>query len=119
MPGSPWEHALTGAVRRPWHERSRALVARTRRLWTVLAIFLISRLAFYLVALFGNDHGKQVNQALTLRIHWRWDALHYYGIAVRGYGAADESAAFFPLLPLLIRAAAMVLGGLRWPSPDQ
>ncbi|HZG68021.1 MAG TPA: mannosyltransferase family protein [Herpetosiphonaceae bacterium] len=117
MPRPLWEHARTDAVRQPWRGRPRALLARTRRLGAVLAIFLLSRLAFYLVALFGNDHGEQVNQALTLRIHWRWDALHYYGIAVRGYGAADESAAFFPLLPLLIRGAAMVLGGMRWPLP--
>ena len=85
-------------------------------LGAALAIFLVSRLGFYLVALFANDHSDQVNRALTLIVHWRWDALHYYGIAVRGYEPTGPSGAFFPLLPLLIRAAATLLGGLSVPA---
>jgi hypothetical protein len=41
----------------------------------------------------------------------RWDALWYLRIATDGYRAADGSAAFFPLYPVLVRAVAPVLGG--------
>jgi Gpi18-like mannosyltransferase len=46
----------------------------------------------------------------------RWDGLHYVGIAANGYSAADpESAAFFPLYPLAMRAVAALFGG---PTPQ-
>jgi hypothetical protein len=41
----------------------------------------------------------------------RWDALWYLRIATDGYRPADGSAAFFPLYPVLVRAATPVLGG--------
>ncbi len=40
----------------------------------------------------------------------RWDALHYYHIAQQGYDTEVVSA-FFPLYPLLGRAAGWLLGG--------
>jgi hypothetical protein len=40
----------------------------------------------------------------------RWDALWYLRIASDGYAPDDPSAAFFPLYPLLSRAAGIVLG---------
>lgn len=40
----------------------------------------------------------------------RWDALHYHRIAQEGYHA-DVVSAFFPLYPLLGRAAGWLLGG--------
>ncbi|MEA2497706.1 MAG: hypothetical protein QOH26_111, partial [Actinomycetota bacterium] len=41
----------------------------------------------------------------------RWDALWFLRIATDGYAAADGSAAFFPLYPLLVRGLSTVLGG--------
>ncbi len=46
----------------------------------------------------------------------RWDALWYLRIADTGYAQSDGSAAFFPLYPLLVRAAAGVLGGHPLPA---
>ncbi len=41
----------------------------------------------------------------------RFDALWFLRIAVGGYHAADGSAAFFPLYPLLVRLVSTLLGG--------
>jgi Gpi18-like mannosyltransferase len=41
----------------------------------------------------------------------RFDALWFLRIAAKGYRDADGSAAFFPLFPMLIRAASFALGG--------
>jgi hypothetical protein len=41
----------------------------------------------------------------------RWDALWFLRIADTGYAAADGSAAFFPLYPILVRAVSTVIGG--------
>jgi hypothetical protein len=41
----------------------------------------------------------------------RWDGLWYLRIAEDGYRAADGSAAFFPLYPLLVRGLSWGLGG--------
>jgi hypothetical protein len=41
----------------------------------------------------------------------RWDALWFLRIADKGYAAADGSAAFFPLYPVLVRAVSTVIGG--------
>lgn len=41
----------------------------------------------------------------------RFDALWFLSIADSGYGLGNESAAFFPLYPLAIRAVSFVLGG--------
>ncbi|HSJ50144.1 MAG TPA: mannosyltransferase family protein, partial [Actinomycetota bacterium] len=41
----------------------------------------------------------------------RFDALWFLRIADGGYGLGDGSAAFFPLYPLLTRAASWLLGG--------
>ncbi len=40
-----------------------------------------------------------------------WDGVWYVRIAADGYAAHENSQAFFPLYPLLVRAAAYVLGG--------
>ncbi len=40
----------------------------------------------------------------------RWDAVHYYRIVTQGY-SSEEISVFFPLYPLLGRAACRLLGG--------
>ena len=103
---------------------------------TVLVIFLLSRLAFYVAAFAGRGLVPEVrgdpvqvdvNGPLSVALHWRWDAIHYYSIAVGDYNfyyqhpmlgnRPDVLYAFFPLLPLLTRITATVLGGLRLPAP--
>lgn len=55
---------------------------------------------------------------LVFSVWQRWDALWYERIATHGYAAGDNTAAFFPLFPLLERVAAVpflgnvTLGGL-------
>src|SRR3712207_2061531 len=41
----------------------------------------------------------------------RWDAVWYLRVADSGYGDSAPRAAFFPLYPLLVRAAAARAGG--------
>lgn len=103
--------------------------ARWADLGTVLVIFALSRLAFYGAALFalafmprapGWSGQIELTRYPLLALHWRWDALHYYSIALGGYGATAGAVpteqpailpAFFPLAPLLTRALAL-LGSL-------
>ncbi len=97
-------------------------------LGTVLMIFALSRLAFYGAALFALSFLPRsaawagqidLTRYPLLALHWRWDAIHYYSIALGGYGAAAGTVpteqpqvltAFFPLTPLLTRGLAF-LGG--------
>jgi hypothetical protein len=103
---------------------------------TALAILALHNLAFYVAALVGawlisNTGTVNGKPALTgrhmLGMHWRWDAIHYYSITVGGYTPdpavvpVDQSdprglPAFFPMLPLVIRGVATLLGGLRMPE---
>lgn len=97
---------------------------RWRDLGMVFIIFLFSRLAFYAAALFALSFmprapawaGQiELTRYPLIALHWRWDAIHYYSIALSGYGAAPGTVpteqpqilvAFFPLFPLLTRLLA-------------
>ena len=117
------------------------VAARWLRAWApglgmVTAIFLLSRLVFYGAILLGPrlvaapapwPGQVEANGPLLLAAHYRWDAIHYYTIAVGGYAPNPAAVppisppqealpAFFPLLPLLIRATAALLGGWRLPA---
>jgi Gpi18-like mannosyltransferase len=103
----------------------------------VLLIFGLSRAAFYVAALFGlallprapQWSGQvELTGAPLLAMHWRWDAVHYYSIALGGYGAAPGTvptedpailAAFFPLFPLLTRGLALAATGWLRPLDEQ
>ncbi len=106
-----------------------------RRFGGVFLIFILSRLAFYAVAFLSSGmmpHASawpgwvQINDHIGITLHWRWDAIYYYCIAVGGYTFLESHPlagaqpgmlpAFFPLYPLLVRVAATVLGGLRAPA---
>ncbi len=102
---------------------------------TVLLIFGVSRLAFYVVAFLATwllpQAGSppvivEVTGHAMLALHWRWDAIHYYSVAFGGYDAYITQPmmtgtnpamlyAFFPLFPLLMWVTAFVLGGFRVP----
>ena len=113
-------------------------VERMGRRWhgfsSVLRIFVLSRLAFYVAAFAGtsllppamNSVRVDIKSSRLLALHWRWDAVHYYSVAVGGYnhyhtypmpGNTPETLyAFFPLQPLLIRLVATLLNGFQAPA---
>jgi Gpi18-like mannosyltransferase len=101
-----------------WRARLRA----ARWLWVPLLAFSLSRLGIGLVAyvsvpLIADStvppyHLKPDNTLLDV-FGSRWDTGFYLSIADEGYqygGVQFPSVAFFPLLPLLIRAVAFVIG---------
>jgi hypothetical protein len=99
----------------------------------ITAIFLLSRLVFLCAIFLGSrlvppaaawPGQVEARGPLLLVAHYRWDAIHYYTIAVGGYApnpAAVEPisppqsdlSAFFPLLPLLTQLVATALNGFR------
>jgi hypothetical protein len=100
-----------------------ARLRAARGLWTVLAVFTITRLGIALVAYLAEPlivdssvppyHARPDNIVLDV-FGSRWDTGFYLSIADEGYqyyGERLPSVAFFPLLPLLIRAIKPLTGG--------
>lgn len=89
----------------------------------VLLIFALTRAAFYVAAFAGSwllpvaDEPAMVgvNARRSIAMHWRWDAIYYYNIAVGGYEPGGTTA-FFPLYPLLVRVLSFVLAGFQSPT---
>ena len=81
------------------------------------AIWLVTRLAYvaltYYTIVFSGDNRTLFNTSVpvhTLLASWgHWDALWYIRIATQGYYNL-QSAAFFPLYPLLIHLLTVVVG---------
>ncbi len=100
----------------------------------MLGTFALDRLLFYVGVWVGlallpdatEPSQVAVKGPVALGLHWRWDAVHYYSIAAGGYrfyysfpmpgNQPGGLPAFFPLLPLLTRLTATILGGLRAPA---
>jgi Gpi18-like mannosyltransferase len=100
----------------------------------VLLVFVLSRLVFYIAAFVAfwllpeatEPSRVSVSGSPWLGLHWRWDAVHYYSIAVGGYrfyytfpmpgNRPTGLPAFFPLVPLLTRMVAMLPHG-HAPAP--
>jgi hypothetical protein len=109
------------ATARPWAARLRA----ARWLWAPLAAFGISRLVVLLIAYLAAPimvdapspppyHMFGVDNTLLDVFASRWDTGFYLSIATEGYryqGVPLPSVAFWPLLPLLMRALASLVGG--------
>ena len=88
---------------RPW----RRAFAAGLSTWAAASIsyFLINSMVW----LMRSESGPRFNQMLEV---WnRWDTGHYLSIALKGYNPDNESAAFFPLYPLLIRYLEPLLPG--------
>lgn len=112
------------APRAAWLTRLRA----ARWLWVPLGAFAASRLAVLLVAYLSAPlvadspapppyHLFGVDNTLLDVFASRWDTGFYLSIADEGYrytGVPLPSVAFWPLLPLLMRALGGLLGG---PAP--
>ena len=79
---------------------------------------LVSRLAVYLLAFLMMKlvYGESLGLMETLDDLWlHWDTRHYIGIAENGYTAVGDERlwlVFFPLFPLLMRAASIVTGDM-------
>ena len=83
---------MTRAVRRPKLDER-----------LVVQVWLATRLLFALVALVVATTQRRALDAVVSQ----WDVLHFYEIANNGYAKAQEMA-FFPGLPLVLRAGATV-----------
>lgn len=69
----------------------------------------LSWLPFYKVA---SPAGKSPTSVLEAIGKWQqWDTNWYLIVAEHGYTSRPQSAAFFPLYPMLVRAAGLVLPG--------
>ena len=84
----------------------------------VVTAFVVSRLIFYLTALFAVTfipESATANGASDLvGVSWQWDGEWFFGIITDGYSwnpEAHSNVAFFPLFPMLVRVAAAVLPG--------
>jgi Mannosyltransferase (PIG-V) len=115
----------------PTAARALSVVRRSEALRAAWRVFVPTRLAVLVVAIFaafsfGPATGglAEINAArfdepaLTRPIAEpllaplaRWDAVWYLRIADSGYGDSAPRAAFFPLYPLLIRSVAAPAGG--------
>lgn len=86
--------------------------------FSVGAAFVVSRLIFYLTALFATTYIPQVSMPLApaplIDISWQWDGEWYASIIQDGYRwhpGRESNVAFFPLFPFLVRALAPVGSG--------
>jgi len=87
-----------------------------REILLAMGIALLSRLAVYAVAWgMWRMTGGAGSLADTLERLWiHWDTRHYINIARNGYTAVGDERlqlVFFPLYPLLMRAASCLTGG--------
>jgi hypothetical protein len=105
-------------ILRPWGQKIRF----ARWFWMPLLAFLITRLGILAVAYFSTPiiadsnvppyHLRPDNILLDV-LGSRWDTGFYLSIATEGYryqGVPLPSVAFFPLLPLAIRAGMLLTG---------
>jgi Mannosyltransferase (PIG-V) len=115
----------------PTAARALSIVRRSEALRAAWRVFLPTRLAVLLVAIFAalsfgpatgglaRENAVRFDEpALTASVAEpllaplaRWDAVWYLRIAESGYGDSAPRAAFFPLYPLLVRSAAAPAGG--------
>lgn len=88
---------------RPWR----------RAAFAALVVWVGSHLGYLAVNAFAWRVGRMPSPAAhDLLLAWyRWDTGHYVRIADHGYGVEEIDVAFFPLYPLLIKAATFVLPG--------
>ncbi|GAB7040681.1 MULTISPECIES: mannosyltransferase family protein [Catenuloplanes] len=79
------------------------------------AVWASSYLAWITVTLFtqyGRPHGNPIGFVDLLRGGWwRYDAMVFTRLAENGYGTHPVDPAFFPLYPMLVRGADMLLPG--------
>ncbi len=85
---------------------------------SVASAFIVSRLIFYLTALFATTFIPAVSPngpaADLIEVSWQWDGFWYSNIITEGYSwnpDTHSNVAFFPLFPMLVRLLADAFGG--------
>ncbi|MGE5140912.1 MAG: mannosyltransferase family protein, partial [Rudaea sp.] len=91
------------------------------RVALVLAVTVVAsmRIGLAIVGLFAQSFIPENKIPLSVHLTsnslidmWvRWDAIHYLQIATSGYQPHSDNLAFFPLLPVLMRAVARLIDG--------
>ncbi|GAA0815272.1 mannosyltransferase family protein [Spirilliplanes yamanashiensis] len=90
-------------ARRPWRAACRAAAA----VWAAATVVHLA-----VTALAWLPRGGRAPDLWSVVLDWnRWDAGHYVRIAESGYHLGPGFPAFFPLFPMLVRAADVVLPG--------
>jgi len=116
-PATPIYHELPARIAAAWR-RPGVRTAAAAILGTRPAILFVGYLAVFM---FGYATGprppmRQLDNEL-LNLPARWDANWYIGIATEGYDftpnepRAQQSIAFFPAYPILLRGVGRILGG--------
>ncbi len=84
----------------------------------VVGAFVLSRLLFYLTAIFAMQFIGAVSTPAApsplIGVSWQWDGFWYSTIIEGGYNwqpGAHSNVAFFPLFPMIVRAIADVFTG--------
>ena len=85
---------------------------------SVGSAFLVSRVIFYLTALFAIEFIPQVSAPLApsplIDVSWQWDGEWFASIIRDGYSwrpDRESNVAFFPLFPAIVRGLASLLPG--------
>lgn len=94
-------------------------VGRTQMmLASVTTAFIVSRLIFYLTALFAitfiPESATSNGTSDLVGVSWQWDGEWFFRIITEGYSwnpGQHSSVAFFPLFPMLVRAVAALFPG--------
>lgn len=81
----------------------------------VTTAFVLSRLIFYVTALFATAYIPAVSAPLAesplIDVSWQWDGAWYSTIIRHGYSwrpGIESNVAFFPLFPMMVRGLASV-----------
>lgn len=89
----------------------RKVVAEAAAMWAATRVTMAAFTYFaVLIRIGGHEHGSVSVPLHNLLTAWnQWDGYWYTTIAARGYWT-QQSTAFFPLYPLLIKAGTLVIG---------
>lgn len=91
--------------------RAAAAVVGSRMLLVAVAVLTTLTIGVRERALFLRHPQAEALEGLAARVFapWaHWDGVWFIRIAADGYGSHADSQAFFPLYPLLVRAAALI-----------
>jgi hypothetical protein len=83
-----------------------------RRSWRAAAVVWLALVVAYVVITVLNRSLGGAPAGTSALDNWlQWDAWHYFVIASAGYDEAAQDPAFYPLYPLLMRAADLLVPG--------
>ncbi len=90
----------------------RQVVAMAAAMWLVTRIALVTFTYFTVLLGAGGtaQHATPVAPSALAHVWLQWDAKWYLQIAQSGY-FSEQSTAYFPLYPLLVRVVGVIIGG--------